>query len=734
MNISVIKRDDDHVLFNRDKIVNAIKKCFVNAKSSAEYDINSIMESIMNELILYKEINVEFIQDIVEKTLMKFGHYMEAKSYILYRKHREQTRKSYTEKIDFDIEVPWGPIGYPTYKRTYSRRLGNISTENTEEFRDTILRVLNASNTQLNVGFTNNEIKEAYNYMMRLKCSVAGRFLWQLGTNTVNRYGLMSLQNCAFVKINEPIRPFLWIFDILMLGVGIGASVERKNIQQLPLIINQPIQITRCDTKDADYIIPDSREGWVYFLERVLDAFYIKGRSFTYSTMLVRSAGSIIRSFGGTASGPEELCNGIESICKILNNKIGKQLSSVDCMDIIDILATIAIAGNIRRSAIIMIGDHDDEEYINAKRWDLGNIPNWRCQSNNSVVCNDIDKLPESFWNGYNGNGEPYGLINLNLAKRIGRLKDGDKYPDPNLEGTNPCAEQGLGNYETCCLGELFLPNIDNYEEFKRVATTIYRICKHSLNLPCHHKETEKIVHNNMRIGLGITGYLQSTEEQKSWLSPLYEYLREYDKEYSQRHGFNPSIKLTTIKPSGTLSLLPGVTPGCHPGIYKHYIRRIRFSSSNKIYQIFKNNGYPCEYQINFDGSTDYNTIIVSFPCKYPDHTRLAENMTAVDQLNVMKELQTIWSDNSVSITVYYKREELPQIKEWLKENYNNNVKACSFLLHTDHGFKQAPYEKITEQEYNELSSRVKPITRSNDFTSECDYSLECASGACPIR
>lgn len=732
---AVIKRDGEKVNFDIEKIKNAINKCFIEKRNKECTEINVLLTSICEELILYNDdINVELIQDIVEESLMKHGYYNEAKAYILYRKHKADMRTTYVDKINYNIDVPWGPIGYPTYKRTYARRLNSENINCTEEFKDTILRILNAANSQLNVGFTNKEIIEAYTYMMNLKCSVAGRFLWQLGTQTVDKYGLLSLQNCAFIKIDSPIRPFTWLFDSLMLGVGVGISVEYKHINKLPDITTNNIVITRNDTKDADFILPDTREGWVGILEKVLEAYFYKGVGFSYSTMLIRGAGSLIKGFGGVASGPEELCKGIDNICKILDSRKGKKLTSVNCIDIIDICATITVVGNIRRAAIIILGDYTDIDFLRAKRWDLGNIPNWRCQSNHSVICDDVTQLPNEFWDGYNGNGEPYGLINIDLAKKIGRIKDGEKYSDPFVEGTNPCGEQTLANFETCCLGELFLPNIESFEELKKITTIIYRICKHSLMLKCHHKETENIVHNNMRMGIGITGYAQCTKEQKEWLSPLYEYLREFDDMYSSKHGVNKSIKLTTVKPSGTLSLLPGVTPGCHPGIFKYFIRRVRFSATNNLYLLFKENGYHCEYQQNFDGSLDYNTVIISFPCKYPDNTIFAKDITAIDQLNIMKELQTNWSDNSVSITVYYKKHELDDIKAWLKENYKTCVKGCSFLLHVDHGFVQAPYEEINKEQYDEMNKNIKKIVKSNFIHTEYDNSFECQGGSCPIR
>ena len=1079
---TIIKRDNTSSIFDINKIDKVLRIGFNNTNVNIDdVEMNKLLDYINKELDKKNTDNykIEEIQDLVENALMIFKYYDTAKHYISYRndKMKNRNNSSYLSKIPDDIITPWGMLGYITYKRTYARRLheDDDKDETTEEFRDTILRILDGCQSQLHVNFTNNELKQAYKYLMSLKCSVAGRFLWQLGTSNISKLGIMSLQNCAFVKIDEPIRPFLWIFDVLMLGTGVGFNIQRENVDKLPPLLDKEIIITRLDTKDADFIVPDSREGWGSLFEKIFEAYFYKGKSFSYSTVLIRSAGTKIKGFGGIASGPEDLVKGIKNIQEILNKRRGTKLTGVDCLDIVNIIASIVVAGNVRRclpkgakvhtkngliniediivgdevltthgykrvenkfvqgvqkvvsvttnkgdfictrnhkmaildskngyswveaenlkinnkliltktaiegtenismpsiefttrkdrltvpkltqklswffgflvtganmvnkqtlkisardyqqlkkiskiikefgdnislttttdkanniytieissqnfinyinnyiksntisyfinettlnnrisyisgvidgmnnkfengivtintltevynndlnnlvystgmecrknklslvindtqsleilnnninldttikinediktnnikinqvdcsttevidmktldsvetydievdevheffcngylthnSALICLGDYDDIEYLNAKRWDLGNIPNWRCMSNNSVVCSDIKNLPEDFWEGYKGNGEPYGLINLELSRQIGRIKDGSKYPDPDVEGYNPCAEQSLANYETCCLSEIFLCNIENYEELKEIASILYRICKHSLLLKCHQEETEKIVHKNMRMGIGITGYLQSSAEQKSWLSDLYEYLREYDVNYSKKIGVGTSVKLTTVKPSGTLSLLSGVCSGAHPGIYQYFIRRIRIGSSNtQLINLAKKNNFRIEYQLNFDGTEDKKTQIIEFPCRYPEGTVLAKDMSAIDQLNVIKDLQTNWSDNSVSVTIYYRLHELEEIKEWLIKNFRTNIKTCSFLLHNEHGFKQAPFEEISKETYEEMIKKVIPITSGNiNSQSDNELTSDCAGGACPVR
>lgn len=299
--------------------------------------------------------------------------------------------------------------------------------------------------------------------------------------------------------------------------------------------------------------------------------------------------------------------------------------------------------------------------------------------------------------------------------------------------GNKKGAEQGLEDKETCALAEIFLPNINSYEEFVSLLKLIYRGVKHSLLLPCHQEATEEVVHRNMRMGIGLTGILQCSKEQMSWLDPAYKELRAFDKYYSEKLGIPVSIKLTTIKPSGTMSLLPGVTPGAHPAFAQYLIRRMRISSNHPIVQVCRDHGYHVEYQENFDGSKDFSTVVVSFPMSYPPGTRLAEEMTAIDQLEVIKFLQKNWSDNSVSCTVYYSLEELPGVIEYLNKNYKDNFKTLSFLLKENHGFKQAPLEKITKEQYREMVQKVKPIDHIDSFLTDLD-DADCAGGACPIR
>lgn len=632
--------------------------------------------------------------------------------------------------------TPWSSVGYLVAKRTYARRLDESRADSpTEEWGDIINRVIEGADKQLGVGFTADEERRLHSHLTSLKGSVAGRFLWQLGTSTVERLGLASLQNCAVTVVDKPIRPFTWAMDMLMLGCGVGFNIQREYVYELPKVSSDFQRPSRKDSAAADFIVPDTREGWVKLLEYTLRSAFPRGDSdksaFSYSTQLVRGAGAPIKGFGGTASGPEILCEGIGNIAGVLEARKGKKLRPIDCLDIMNIIGSIVVAGNVRRSAQIAIGDADDFQYIRSKRWDLGNIPNWRSNSNNSIVVNKFEDMPDEVWKGYNGTGEPFGFINLKLSRSTGRLGD-TQYKDKNVVGYNPCAEQSLEDFETCCLAEVFLPNCRTKEELLDVCTLLYRINKHSLALPCHNKETEEVVHRNMRMGIGITGYLQATEKQRGWLGETYEALREYDVAYSAERGWPVSIKLTTVKPSGTLSLLPGVTPGAHPAFARYLIRRIRLSSDSPLVKVIRESGYPVEPRRHDDGTPDRTTVVAEFPFSYPEGTRLANDMSAIDQLEVVRRLQSEWSDNAVSCTIYYRLEELPDIKAYLAKHYDRNFKSLSFLLHSGHGFDQAPLEEITEEEFEKRIKKCTLITTVKEADFEADD--ECAGGMCPVK
>jgi len=626
-------------------------------------------------------------------------------------------------------KVPWGfgGLGEVVYLRTYSRPIAGLNRN--ETWIETIVRAIDGA-IEIGAPLSQAQAEQLFDHMFYLRCSLSGRALWQLGTPLVKQFSGTSLNNCYFTNI-ESVEDFELLFDYLMLGGGVGFSVERSKIHELPKI-KPNVTITHERSNDADIIVPDSRTGWRRLLHSVLKSYFDTGKSFSYSTILVREFGAPLKTFGGTASGPGALIDGIADISKVMQNREGKKLRSIDVLDICNIIGKIVVSGSSRRSAQIAIGDPDDVLFIRAKNWSTGNVPAYRANSNNSIYADHFDEILPELWKGYDGSGEPYGLVNRRLARTYGRL--GERKVDNTIEGFNPCAEIGLGDGESCNLSTLFLPNIESYEQFCEVSELLYMVQKSITRMNYPYDKTTDIVRKNARLGQSITGILQCTEEQVSWLSPAYKKLEALDKEYSKEHGFPTSVRLTTVQPSGTLSLLPGVTPGIHPAFAPYYTRRVRFGAADALVDACRKRGYKVQWDIGIDGREDHTRYVVEFPCQSPTGSVLASEMTAIQQLEWVKKMQTEWADNAVSVTVYYRKEELPSIKAWLTENYDSSVKSVSFLLHADHNFPLPPYEEITKEQYEKSVSKIDftiPLQAATGGMLDLD---DCSTGACPVR
>jgi ribonucleotide reductase alpha subunit len=625
---------------------------------------------------------------------------------------------------------PWGfgGLGEIVFLRTYSRPVPG--TNRNESFIETIKRVIDGA-VEVGVPYTQEEAETLFDHMFNLRCLFSGRALWQLGTPLVKKFNATSLNNCYFTNI-EKVEDFELIFDYLMLGGGVGFSVERSKIHELPKV-KSGVSIAHERSNDADIIVPDSRQGWRRLLHSVLKSYFDTGKSFSYSTILVREFGAPLNTFGGTASGPGALIDGITDICKVMDNRIGKKLRSIDVLDICNIIGKIVVSGSSRRSAQIAIGDPDDVLFLRAKNWATGNVPAYRANSNNSIYADHFDEIQPELWKGYDGSGEPYGLVNRRLARKFGRL--GEVRHDNSIEGFNPCAEIGLADGESCNLATVFLPNITSLEQFQEISILLYKTQKNITRMEYPYEKTSSIVRKNARLGQSITGILQSTPEQISWLDSAYKNLRDYDIAYSKENGLPVSVRLTTVQPSGTLSLLPGVTPGVHPAYARYYIRRVRFGAADPLVDACRKRGYKVTWDIGIDGREDHTRYVVEFPCQSPEGSVLAAEMTAIEQLEWVKKMQTEWADNAVSVTVYYRKEELSLIKEWLSSNYDTGVKSVSFLLHTDHNFPLPPYEEIDEDMYKKLLGKVDfSVQLSPDIFKDALDLDDCSTGACPVK
>ena len=633
-----------------------------------------------------------------------------------------------------DKNVPWGPVGYVTYKRTYSRRLSEFDPEATgsEEWYQTCRRVVEGMfNTQkehvVRLGLEWNDskaqrtAKDAYDRLFHLKWTPPGRGLWMMGTKFVEEKTAAGLFNCAFRSTRELAKKggylFAWMMDALMLGIGVGFDTEGANT----LTIQEP-QYT-----DDVHIIADSREGWVDSVHLLLDGFFFGSKVPKFDYSAIRPFGALIKGFGGTSSGSGPLEELHRNLIELYTSKVGEDITSVDIVDTENLIGRCVVSGNVRRSAALAMGAHDDKQYLQMKN-DQEKLYHHRWGSNNSF--NAVVGMDYT-WHAKQSqkNGEP-GYIWMNNARTKGRFKDGTRLDDVNVAGFNPCVEQQLEDAELCCLCETFPAKHEDLEDYLKTLKIAYLYGKTITLSNTHWPETNAKMLKNRRIGLSQSGVVQAFNKHGrrtmyEWCDKAYAYVQELDEEYSNWLCIPKSVRMTSIKPSGTVSLLNGSTPGIHFPESEYYIRRIRFSKDSKVLDRLKEAGYNVE-----EDAYTPNTDVVEFPIHEPYFTKGKKSVSMWEQLEIAAQYQHYWADNSVSVTVTFNEEEAAQIKDAL-EMYETRLKAVSFLKYEETGYKQAPYEPISQKQYKEMSKKITPIQRIDN--GEAQGTKFCDGDSCII-
>ena len=614
-----------------------------------------------------------------------------------------------------DEEVNWGPVGYVTYKRTYSRLLSerDPSATGNEEWFQTCRRVIEGMFdmqkrhvTRLGLDWSDSKsqktAKDAYDRLFHLKWTPPGRGLWMMGTKFVEERTAAGLFNCAFRSTRELSTKggyiFAWMMDALMVGIGVGFDTLGAET----LTVRSP------KYEEDVLVISDSREGWVNSVKIILDGFLLGSQvpQFDYST--IRPAGQPIKGFGGTSAGASPLIELHASLTNLLSAREGDLLTSVDIVDIENLIGRCVVSGNVRRSAALALGSHDDMDYLTMKD-DEEKLLHHRWGSNNSFSA----KVGMDYtWHAKQSqkNGEP-GYIWLENARTKGRFKDDDRDDDTKIMGFNPCVEQQLEDAELCCLTETFPAKHDTYEDYLKTLKIAYLYAKTVTLSNTHWAETNAIMLKNRRIGLSQSGVIQAfgkhgRREMLNWCDKAYDFVQELDKEYSDWLCIPRSVRTTSIKPSGSVSLLNGSTPGIHYPESEFYIRRIRFSTESEILKAVVAAGYHVEKD-----AYSPNTMVASFPVQEPYFLKGKKDVSMWEQLEIAASYQNYWADNSVSVTITFKEEEANDIKTAL-EMYETRLKAVSFLKYQETGYVQAPYESIDEEQYNEMIKGVTPIQK----------------------
>lgn len=649
-------------------------------------------------------------------------------------------------------------LGEITFLRTYSR----LKEDGTKEtWVDVCERVINGMySLQKDHCKTNrlpwNDVKaqasakEAFDRLFNLKWSPPGRGLWVMGTPLVNeQHNSAALQNCAFVSTSEmtknnPAKPFAFLMEASMLGVGVGFSDKGADKN---FTIHTPK--TQTDSENV-YTIPDTREGWVDSMSMLVNSYLKADQSevkFNYDE--IRPAGAPIKTFGGTAAGPDPLIKLHTMIRKLFDGREGELVTRRDLADIGNMIGVCVVSGNVRRSAELLIGSIEDDTFLNLKNygtWDKkGKLveegpasyrQEWGWMSNNSVevgVGQDLNKIID----GVVRNGEP-GVIWMDVSRQYGRLADMPNNKDWRVAGYNPCAEQSLESFEMCTLVETYLNRHESLEDYKRTLKFAYLYAKTVTLLPTHWEETNAIMQRNRRIGTSMSGVANFADIHglpvlREWMDDGYKTVTYYDTIYSEWMGIRESIKTTTVKPSGTVSILAGESPGVHwtPG-GKFFLRTIRFSNLDPMLPLFKMANYLVEPAYE----SPETTSVVYFPVA-SDAVRSDKEVTIFEKVALAAQAQRYWSDNSVSVTVSFDPDKEGQHVGTVLHMYDGQLKTVSFLPQGNHVYPQQPYTQITEQEYVDYTYQLFRIDFEGIYDGlgqEAVGESYCSTDACIMK
>ena len=782
---TVIKRNGQEVPFDGSKIQVAIEKAMQETRQGVDAGLAADIARRIGEQVsqTHKEVHVEELQDLVEDFLMASERKDAAKKFIIYRYEREKTRvdrstdsgrligEGFISKYKH-ASNPMDQLGSFVYYRTYSRWLPSESRR--EYWWETVRRAV-----EYNCGLvptSREEAEKLFDNVFHLKQFLSGRTFW-VGSTDVARYYPMSNFNCAF-QVIDSFRSFQDIFYLLMVGSGVGLRVLKSDAAKLPPVrrdvelIHESytplLKALRQDNTSLEYThndtvkitIGDSKEGWVQSLEyyfRILySAHFRKIKTIILNYDNVRERGEKLMTFGGTASGHASMKNMFSKIHRVIEKAAARdageriRLRPIDCLDIANIIGENVVVGGVRRTAEIVLIDADDRECIEAKndlyrkvddQWVIDQEIAHRQMSNNSIYYLHKPSRQQLHWhlNQMRYSGEP-GFVNAEEGQRR----------RPNFNGVNPCAEILLDSHGLCnlttvnCMGFVGddgkLDREGLLEAQRLSARAGYRMTCTELEIP----EWNAVQERDRLTGCSLTGWQDmvnaarmTRDEQAALLSELRAEARNAAKQYAAELGLTAPLLVTTVKPEGTLSLLPVVSSGVHFSHSPYYVRRIRVSADDPLTKVCEELGYPVYPEVGQDPAA-CTTKVVEFPVKAPEG-RCKADVSAVEQLEIYKMFMENYADHNCSITVHVCDDEWDAVEEWVWENWDCAV-ALSFLSYSDNFYELMPYEEISESEYRERVSKMSPFVPSliaKYEKEEVVYDIgndSCENGICPVR
>ena len=544
--------------------------------------------------------------------------------------------------------------------------------------------------------------------------------------------------NCSYVAVDRP-QAFDEILYVLMNGTGVGFSVERQFVGNLPTVAEE------FHPSDTTIVVQDSKMGWAKAFKELVAMLY-HGQIPKWDLSKVRPAGAPLKTFGGRASGPEPLRRLFEFTTEIFQNAHGRKLSSIECHDIVCKTAEIVVVGGVRRSALISLSNLSDDRMRVAKSGQWWNDNGQRALANNSACYTekpDIGIFMDEWKALYDSKSGERGIFNRESAKKIAEKNE---RRDVGYDfGTNPCSEIILRSREMCNLSEVVVRTDDTEDtllEKVKLATILGTFQSTLTNFKYVSKDWKKNCIEERLLGVSLTGIMDNkwTAGKLPGLDVLLENLKKMsvdtNKEWSEKLKINQSAAITCVKPSGTVSQLVDSASGIHARHNPYYIRTVRGDKKDPLTKMMVEQGFPAEDDV----MKPNDTTVFSFPIKCSPDAVFRQDLTAIEQLELWKTYQVHWCEHKPSVTISVKEEEWIDVGAWVYKNFDL-MSGVSFLPYSEHTYKQAPYQDCDEKEYNDLLNKM-PITVDWNKLSEYEKSdmtvgsqeLACSSGSCEIQ
>ena len=545
--------------------------------------------------------------------------------------------------------------------------------------------------------------------------------------------------NCSYVAVDRP-QAFDEILYVLMNGTGVGFSVERQYVNELPRIAEEFFP------SDTSITVADSKLGWAKAFKELVGMLYI-GQIPRWDLSKVRPAGAPLKTFGGRASGPEPLESLFNFTVNTFQAGAGRKLSSLEAHDIVCKIAEIVVVGGVRRSALISLSNLSDDRMRDAKSGQWWQNNGQRALANNSACYTEKPDMGifMNEWKAlYDSKSGERGIFNRESAVKMAQ-KNGRRNTEDYDFGTNPCSEIILRNREFCNLSEVVVRVTDTKESLLkkvRLATILGTFQSTLVNFKYVSSSWKKNCEEERLLGVSLTGIMDNslTNGKEDGLEELLDALREEavktNKEFAQKIGINQSVAITCVKPSGTVSQLVDAASGIHARHNPYYIRTVRGDKKDPLTKMMVDQGFPVEDDV----MNPSHTAVFSFPHKVDSSAVFRTDMTAIEQLELWLTYQKNWCEHKPSVTISVKEEEWMEVGAWTYKNFDY-MSGVSFLPFSEHTYKQAPYQDIQKEEYEVL---LKQMPKNVEWSKLAEYEktdmtigaqeLACAAGFCEIQ